>query len=408
MQWLAGLSLVVLLTGTSAAAQVPPPDPMQGDGRVPAFYTWPDSIPETPGRMLRSEPLEPGLGLISAGRQIRLLYSSTDGVDDKTPTVVSAAYYEPKGDPPANGWPLIAWAHGTTGLADICAPSVRTRYMFEIKYLDTWLAQGFAVVATDYQGLGTPGPHPYMQARPAAYSVLDSVRAVLRDQPHLANRIVIAGLSQGAHAAFSTGGYAPIYAIGTQHTSDHRPWYSVSQPRFSQPTLGRGDRPKDRPDQTVAYNLYLALVMQQRDPTLAADRVITARGLPLLDLARASCVGALFYDVTSAGLNRANTLEAINYRDEYLKILPGMEYPTVRLTAPLFVGAGENDRDVPVTRQLKLVKSACAAGTVVEAHVYRGLDHVQPVEASLKDAIPFARKALAGEPITSICEPVTE
>ena len=162
--------------------------------------------------MLRSEPLEPGLGLINAGRQIRLLYSSTDGVDGQTPTVVSAAYYEPKGDPPANGWPLIAWAHGTTGLADICAPSVQARMMFEIKYLNTWLAQGFAIVATDYQGLGTPGPHPYMQARPAAYSVLDSVRAVLHDQPHLANRIVIAGFSQGAHAAFSTGGYAPIYA----------------------------------------------------------------------------------------------------------------------------------------------------------------------------------------------------
>ena len=196
----------------SAAAQVPPPDPMQGDGRVPSFYTWPDTIPETPGRMLRSEPLEPGLGLINAGRQIRLLYSSTDGVDGRTPTVVSAAYYEPKGDPPADGWPVLAWVHGTTGLADICAPSIRTRYLFEIKYLDAWLAQGFAVVATDYQGLGTPGPHPYMQARPAAYSVLDSVRAVLHDQPHLVNRIIIAGLSQGAHAAFSTGGYAPIYA----------------------------------------------------------------------------------------------------------------------------------------------------------------------------------------------------
>ena len=105
--------------------------------------------------------------------------------------------------------------------------------------------------------------------------------------------------------------------------------------------------------------------------------MITARGLPLLDLARASCVGALFYDVTSASLNRANTLEVINYRDEYLKILPGMEFPTMQFTVPLFVGAGENDRDAPLVRQLSLVKDACAAGTVVEAHVYRGLDHVQ-------------------------------
>ena len=231
---------------------------------------------------------------------------------------------------------------------------------------------------------------------------------MLHDQPHLANRIVIAGFSQGAHAAFSAGGYAPIYAADL----DIRAVIGIGIPyptrEFLSRPLAEVIGPEDHPDPTVAYNLYLTLVMQQRDPTLAADRVITPRGLPLLDLARASCVGALFYDVTSAGLNRANTLEVINYRDEYLKILPGMEYPTMRLAVPLFVGAGENDRDVPLTRQLSLVKNACAAGTVVEAHVYRGLNHVQSVDASLKYAIPFARKAFAGEPITSICEPVTE
>jgi hypothetical protein len=108
----------------------------------------------------------------------------------------------------------------------------------------------------------------------------------------------------------------------------------------------------DHVDQTVAYLLYLALVMQQRDPTLAADRVLTSRGLPLLDLARASCVGPLFYDVTSAGLNRANTLRPLDYRDEYAKILPGMEYPTMRLMVSVFVGIGEDDRDVPAARQL--------------------------------------------------------
>jgi pimeloyl-ACP methyl ester carboxylesterase len=408
MQWLAGLSLVVLLTGASAAAQVPPPDPMQGDGRVSTFYRWLDNIPESPGRMLRSEPLEPGLGITNVGRQLRLLYSSTDGVDGKTPTVVSAAYYEPKGEPPPNGWPLLAWAHGTTGVADICAPSVQARVMFEITYLNTWLEQGFAIVATDYQGLGTPGPHPYMQGRPAAYSVLDSLRAVLQDQPRLANRIVLAGFSQGAHAAFSTAGYAPIYATDLNIRAVIGIGIPYPTREFLSRPLAEVIGPEDRPDPTVAYNLYLALVMQQRNPNFIAGQVLTGRGLPFLDLARASCVGALFYDATSAGLNRANTLEVINYRDEYLKILPGMEYPTMRLTVPLFVGAGENDRDVPLTRQLSLVKNACEAGTVVEAHVYRGLSHVQSVDASLKDAIPFARKALAGESITAICEPVTE
>jgi hypothetical protein len=100
MRWLAGLSHVVSLAGTSEAAQAPPFDPMQGDGPV-SVYTWPDSIPGNPGRMLRSESLEPGL--VNASRQVRLLYTSIDGVDGRTPTVVSAAYFEPKGDPPADG-----------------------------------------------------------------------------------------------------------------------------------------------------------------------------------------------------------------------------------------------------------------------------------------------------------------
>src|SRR4051794_15468871 len=167
MGWLVGLVAFVATSMPAVAQQVPPLDPMQGDGRVWAFYSWPGSVPETPGKMLRSEPLEPGVGLSSASRQVRLLYSSTDGIDGKTPTVVSGTYFEPKGDPPTDGWPVLAWAHGTTGLADICAPSVQARVMFEIKYLNRWLEQSFAIVATDYQGLGVPGPHPYMQVRPA-------------------------------------------------------------------------------------------------------------------------------------------------------------------------------------------------------------------------------------------------
>ena len=50
-------------------------------------------------------------------------------------------------------------------------------------YLNAWLQQGYAIVATDYQGLGTPGPHPYLAVRPEAYSVLDSARAVLAAFP---------------------------------------------------------------------------------------------------------------------------------------------------------------------------------------------------------------------------------
>jgi len=165
--------------GASSLAQVPKPDPLQGDGRVSEFYSWSGELSGPPGRLLRSEPLPATLGLANAARQERILYTSTDGIEGKSLIAISGALFIPKGTPPQEGWPLLAWAHGTVGIADICAPSWQARSYRDVRYLNEWLSQGFAIVATDYQGLGTPGPHPYLKVRPDAYSVLDSVRAVL-------------------------------------------------------------------------------------------------------------------------------------------------------------------------------------------------------------------------------------
>jgi hypothetical protein len=154
------------LADPALAVRAPAPDPRQGDGGVSAFYAWTDDIPNRPGQMLRTEPLDARLGLASAGRQMRILYSSTNGTDGTTPVAVSGAFFLPPGTPPAGGWPLIAWAHGTTGVANVCARSWQRRSERDARYLNTWLQQGYAIVATDYQGLGTPGPHPSWRCAP--------------------------------------------------------------------------------------------------------------------------------------------------------------------------------------------------------------------------------------------------
>ena len=387
------------------AAQVPAPDPQQGDGGVSAFYTWSGEIPAKPGQMLRTEPLDPALGLATAGQQVRILYSSTDGIDGNTPVVVSGAYFTPRGTPPAGGWPLVAWAHGTTGIADVCAPSWTPRSPRDASYLETWLAQGYAIVATDYQGLGTPGPHPYLAVRPEAFSVLDSVRAVLKTFPNVANQVVIIGQSQGGQAAFATAGLAPTYAPelhirGTVATGV--PFLGPAMLRaLAHPT------PPGVADPTVAYNLYLGYMIQQHDPSKTADQLVTARALPLFEQARSLCVSALFRAVVHAGLNRGSALTA-EYPKALATVLPILQYSTVKLTQPLFVGTGAQDHDVPPAGQLALVRNACTEGSTVEAHLYAGLNHGQTVNASLKDSEPFVRKVLAGQPIKSICEPTAQ
>ena len=105
-----------------------------------------------------------------------MLYRSTSPTG--APIAVSGTVAVPKGNAPRGGWPVITWAHGTTGIADACAPS-RANVLggYDNPLLNRWLQAGYAVVRTDYEGLGTPGDHPYLIGVSEGRSVLDMVRA---------------------------------------------------------------------------------------------------------------------------------------------------------------------------------------------------------------------------------------
>lgn len=78
---------------------------------------------------------------------------------------------------------MAAWAHGTVGLGDDCAPSTRPRSDRDAEYLGRWLREGYAVVASDYAGLGTPGLHKYLNGEAAARGVVDAVVAARAEGP---------------------------------------------------------------------------------------------------------------------------------------------------------------------------------------------------------------------------------
>lgn len=134
---------------------------------------------------------------------------------------------------------------------------------------------------------------------------------------------------------------------------------------------------------------------------------MTARALPLLEKARTTCVAAMFEAVGRAGLNRGSAM-APGFTTALNAVLPQMQYTTLSVPQPLFVGTGEYDHDVPPAGQLALVRNACVEGAVVEAHLYAGLNHSETVNASLKDSVPFVRKVLAGEAIKPVCQPVAQ
>jgi len=166
-----------------------------------AFYTPPSTLPSGPHgtpiwqRKLTGKPV-----LKSARTNTLLLYRSTS-VDGRT-IAVSGDVAVPKGKAPKGGWPVISWAHGTVGIADACAPSkVGTQANYDSPLLNRWLKAGYAVVRTDYEGLGTPGPHPYLIGVSEGRSTLDMVRAARRLNPDIGSKLLIAGHSQGGQAA---------------------------------------------------------------------------------------------------------------------------------------------------------------------------------------------------------------
>lgn len=399
----ATLMLLVAIALCTAPARAQTADPAQGDGRVSAFYSWQDAIPQ-PGRVLRQEPLDPAFGLSNAGVQVRILYSSTNGIDGKSPIAVSGLLFLPKGTPPTGGWPLMAWGHETAGMADICAPSWVGYSTRVAAFLNAWLAKGIAIVATDYQGLGTPGPHPYMAVRPGAYGVLDSIRAAQRAFPAIGKKVLLAGYSQGASSVFGAAVLQPAYAPELDIRGTITTGIGYITPDAAKTMR---DDTANQAGYTLIYPLYIALLAQQTDPAPKATDMFTDKALPLFEMTRRACVWQMVLEVLSSHLTRAESLKP-GYDAALAANIHLLAYPSLKSPHPVFMGIGELDSDAPSRLQLALAKDACAAGTTVEAHLYAGMTHDAAVTTSLPAAMQFADKVLASKPVASVCTPNAE
>ncbi len=371
-------------------------DPAHGDGGVPAFYA-PQYIPGRAGVLIASEPLSAEQSLSGAAVNTRILYTSTDGVKGVGFLPVSGALFLPPGTAPEGGWPLIAWAHGTVGVADVCAPSWNARSERDAIYLNHWLGQGYAVVASDYQGLGAPGGHPYLATKPAAYSVLDSIRAVQAADFPVSDNVVLVGQSQGGGAAFATAGAAKTYAPDL----DIRGTVATGTPYFTLDSAP-ADRDPNAVEGVFAYTLYILHLVKQANPDYDVDGLLTEAAKPVFELTRTACLGDVWTAVEAQGLSQAKAFT----RDPMLEIAPYfrlMAYDTLGVKGPVFMGTGGQDHDVPPAGQERLKVDACRAGTVIEHHVYADLDHSGTVNGSLADSTPFVAKAFAGEAIAGNC-----
>ncbi|MEV0028516.1 lipase family protein [Nocardia sp. NPDC050793] len=322
----------------------------------------------------------------------RLLYRSTTAGD--APTIASAAVYFPAGTPPEGGWPVIAWAHGTVGLGDDCAysiagPSARER---DWAYLGTWLQQGYAVVAADYAGLGTPGEHPYLNGTVEAHNVVDAVKAATRQYPSLAKKWVAVGQSQGGGAAVFTARYATEFG-GTE--LDYRGAVGTGVPAYIEDILlplGPGMPPLELSPHSTAYVLYILNGLRATYPEVDIDSYLTDSGREWLARARTACI--VPFGAALAGANVvlgdlfARPLAQIPDLSGVLTRTMGL--PQSGYDRPLFLGQGLRDTDVITPATLAFAATLQANGQPVTLRTYQQ-DHSGAVNASLPDSLPFVR-----------------
>lgn len=392
------------LVGTASA------NPLYGDGGVSAFYTWTKTVPHRPGTLLRKESMS-AQPYPHAASVERILYTSTDGVDSRTPVVVSGLLLLPQGQMPKGGWPIMTWGHPTVGVADVCAPSWAGYRPADDLMMDTWLAAGFAVVATDYQGLGTDGPHPYLLFRPEGYGVLDAARAALKAYPsQLANKVIPAGFSQGSGAALGAGWLAPTYApdlkvlgvvatglVVETKTPGKAP--QVEAPAFT------GD---DGAIEAAFQMLFLIGTAPALDKQFDPNAMLLKAGEPLLKTAQTACFGDVIGAAMANKLNYRDqpgttNIYAASYADTIHKIEAASPFDNAHFTMPVLTLTGLADEPAPTSRQYNFISAMCYAGSNVEWHYYPGQTHYSTVNASLPEALAFAHKLVTGAPVAGNC-----
>lgn len=402
---LAALAMGSLALTSCATYSAPEPKPYDrftvGDSYLSDFYVFDEAVPNEPGKLLRREQLSEKQQLAQAGTNIRVLYSSTNGLTGEGTLPVSGVLFLPKGEAPEGGWPLMAWTHGTVGIADVCAPSWNGRQAQDEEYLNRYLARGYAVVASDYQGLGTKGTHPYLHTRAAAYSNLDIIRAIQGAGFPVSDRTVLFGQSQGAGAAIATADYAPDYAPEIELVGV----VATGAPYFTPAALDALDRIRkpDDVDPMLGYTFLAMTLAQLVDPSFTMRNYVTDAAWSVAERVDDTCYAEIKQMVTESQLSRANSF-AQNPREGLRTAFAAMGYPDLKLSAPVFFGTGGQDKDTPPRMQAGLVMALCRAGTTVHSKLYPSLDHRGVVLPSTADSIPFVEAAFAGEEIAGNCD----
>lgn len=351
-------------------------------GSPPAQAQTPD-VASTPGAVTAVEMLPASSWIPGAVTGTKVTYTTT-GPLGRSATSTGAVFLPP-GEPPPGGWPVVSWAHGTVGIADRCSPTVTGK--IGGPYLAHWLSQGYAVVATDYVGLGTPGLHPYLDGPTEANSVIDMVRAARAVEPALSPRWIVLGQSQGGQAALFTA----ARATGRAPELDFRGAVATGAPSNLEnlTTLVTPGFPRLPLEGSTVFVSYILAGLRAARPDIDVDRFLTPVGRDALAAAETECYETMAPKLAGVSIG---SLVSLPLDDPALlaAVRDMLEVPTTGYDRPVFLGQGLTDDIVPAPLVLKLAAELAANRQPVTFRTYP-TGHLETMRASLPETTAFVR-----------------
>ena len=396
--------LALVLTGAVVAAGTIAGGRAQSDetqAQLAPFYTPPDPLDATPGTLLRVEPLtfaDPPLSMdVDGSTAYRLLYVSAR--PDGSSAVSGAMVFLPDTPAPAQGRPVLAWAHGTVGMGDACAPSRDPQGTTDMAgWLEQSLALGWVVVATDYVGLGTPGPELYLVAQAEANDVVHSVQALRAwDLAEAGDRYAVYGHSQGGHSALWTGHLAAGIDPSLELVGVAAAAPAAMLPEIVSVQWETAAGWAIGPEALVGW--------QYIDPSLPIEGVLTQAGKDNAERLALECIepAALEgYLRTDVGQNffTVNPSDNPGWADLIAEQTP----PPMPADMPVFIAQGTADDVVLPWPQAMLQEQWCQAGSTLTMEWLGGVNHVEAAIVAGPAAMVWIADRFAGRPAPRTCD----
>jgi pimeloyl-ACP methyl ester carboxylesterase len=379
--------------GAAAPEAAPPTAPPDGPAAGPPgddITRVPDPLPDgTPGDLLALRELD-GDAVPDGARAWELLHLSTSV--DGEPVAVSGALFAPDGPAPAGGRPVLSWGHGTTGVADACAP---TRRGVVVPFLGQLLARGYVVAATDYEGLGTPGTHPYLVGESAGRSVLDGVRATSRVEGAGAGGPVVAfGHSQGGQAALFAGILAPEHAPELDLVG-----VVAGAPPAELRTLLRGAAAAPG---GLGYLVSSAVGFAAAYDDLDLAEVLTPAALDRAAVVEEACMGEVAAAFVGSSVDDVLATDPLQV-PAWARRIAGNEPGEQPVAAPVLVVQGGADSLVPAATNEAAAARLCAGGATLALRPYPGAGHTDVLGAAADEILDWIDDRVAGRSAPSTC-----